>query len=442
MTGSGNNWSAAIPGNSSSATYNYYIKTKDLNGRVSTLPVNAPANKFTFQAGLDNTKPLINHIPIYWSNWTHWPDTINAFVSDNKGIDSVWVRWYVNNGVLNSKQFRLNAVTGDYFKGSFNSSISQISPNDSIHYRIIAMDNSSNHNLDSTQLYAFLVNSQAEIRLGTGNLTASYPFRTFYMDSRTDMLYTASEISAIWGNAPARIMYVGFNVLNASPQVMNGLTVKMQLTNLNSLTGFVNSGWTTVWSGNYTVPNTGWQYFFIQSPYFHWDGTSSILVEVCYDNSTTYTNSAVAATTMNGMIWHQYQDLSGGSGCTNLNSGAGQINRPNITFIFNSIIGIHNEGTAIPNDFSLSQNFPNPFNPVTKIKFDIPDNGKTNSENGIVTLKVYDILGKETAVLVNNKLSPGSYIVDFDGSSLPSGVYFYKLQAGNFVSTKRMMLIK
>ena len=442
MTNSGNNWSAAIPGNSSTAIYNYYIKTKDLNGRVSTLPINAPINKFTFQAGPDNTKPVIVHYPLGYSDWVHWPDTINAYVSDNKGIDSVWVRWYTNNNPSNTKQFRLNNITGDHYRAAFNSSTSQISPNDSIYYRIISSDNSSNHNKDSTQIYHFRVSSQAEIRLGSGSLTASYPFRTFYMDSRTDMLYTASEISAIWGNAPARIMYVGYNVLNASPQVMNGLTVKMQLTNLNSLTGFVNSGWTTVWTGNYSIPNTGWQYFFVQSPYFHWDGTSNILVEICYDNSTTYTNSAVAATAMNGMTWHQYQDLSGGSGCTNLNSGSGQTNRPNITFIFNSIIGIRNEGTAIPNNFSLSQNFPNPFNPVTKIKFDIPVNEKMNSANGIITLKVYDILGKEVAVLVNNKLSPGSYIVDFDGSGLASGVYFYKLTAGDFVSTRRMMLIK
>ncbi len=441
MTNSGNNWSGGIPGNSSAATYYYYIKTKDLNGKVSTLPVGAPANRFSFQTGADVTKPVIYHPAIDYSDWIHWPDTIKAFVSDNRGVDSVWVRWYVNGNTAATKQFRLNNVSGDYYRGVFNSSLSQINGNDSINYRVIASDNSPNHNMDSTALYGFRVHSTAAIRLGTGNISTAYPFRTFYMDSRTDMLYTASEISAIWGNAPARVMYVGFNVLNSSPQTMNGLTIKMQQTTLTSLTGFVNSGWTTVWTGDYTLSGTGWKYFFVQSPYFHWDGTSNILVEVCYNNNTTYMNSAVMATTMSGKTWHQYQDLTSGSGCTDLNAGSAQANRPNITFILNSIVNVTNTGNAIPKEFSLSQNYPNPFNPVTKIKFDIPENGKLNS--GIVTLKVYDILGKEVATLVNGKLSPGSYIVDFDGSGLASGIYFYQLAAGKeIMGIKRMVLVK
>jgi hypothetical protein len=434
MTNTGNNWSAAIPGNSSPATYYYYIKTKDLSGRISTLPLNAPANKFSFQTGPDVTKPVINHRPIDYSNWILWPDTINAYVSDNTGIDSVWVRWYLNDNPANTKQFKLTNISGDHFKGVFNSSLTGINPNDSVYYKVIASDNSSNHNKDSSQIYHFTVNSMVEIKLGSGNITTSYPYRTFYMDSRTDMLYTASEISAIWGNGLARIMYFGFNVLNASPQTMNGFTVKMQLTTNNTLTGFTNSGWTTVRSGNYTIANTGWQYLFLTTP-FHWDGTSNILVEVCYDNNTTYMNSSVAATPMTGKTWHQYQDLPNGNGCSDLNTGSAQTNRPNISFIFNSIIGINDENSTMPKEYKLSQNYPNPFNPVTKISFSVP-------RKSFVTLKVYDILGKEVARLVSDNKPAGNYSVDFDGSSLSSGVYFYKLEAGEFVTTKRMVLIK
>ncbi len=95
----------------------------------------------------------------------------------------------------------------------------------------------------------------------------------------------------------------------------------------------------------------------------------------------------------------------------------------------------------IPADFSLSQNYPNPFNPVTKIKFDIPITGNIS-----VLLSVYDILGREAAQLVNGKLNPGSYEVEFDGSSLASGVYFYRLAAeGNgqsFTKALKMLMIK
>lgn len=79
-----------------------------------------------------------------------------------------------------------------------------------------------------------------------------------------------------------------------------------------------------------------------------------------------------------------------------------------------------------PEEFSLAQNYPNPFNPVTKIKFSVPQN-----ENGItsnVKLLIFDVLGKEVASLVNDKLVSGNYEMNFDGSNLPSGIYFYTLQ--------------
>ena len=94
-----------------------------------------------------------------------------------------------------------------------------------------------------------------------------------------------------------------------------------------------------------------------------------------------------------------------------------------------------NESKNIVNKFSLSQNYPNPFNPSTKIKFNIP-------RASLVTLEVYDVLGKEVATLVNEIKPIGSYEVSFDASHLSSGIYFYKLQAGNFIETKKMILLK
>jgi hypothetical protein len=253
------------------------------------------------------------------------------------------------------------------------------------------------------------------------------------MDAKTDMLYLASEFTPVWGNNVARINAIGFNVLNASPQMMNGLTMKIQNTALTSLTGFTNSGWTTVYSTNYTITNTGWV-FFNFSP-FIWDGTSNILIEVCYNDASINSNSAVTATSKPGLTWHQYQDLPNGSGCTDLNGGALQTNRPNLAFVLNSIIDIRQIGTEIPGTYSLKQNYPNPFNPVTKISFDIP-------QKAFVSLKVYDILGKEVVRLVSEEKSAGKYIIDFNASYLSSGVYFYKLEAGDFTETRRMVVLK
>ncbi|MCL4548190.1 MAG: T9SS type A sorting domain-containing protein [Bacteroidetes bacterium] len=89
----------------------------------------------------------------------------------------------------------------------------------------------------------------------------------------------------------------------------------------------------------------------------------------------------------------------------------------------------------VPKEFYLSQNYPNPFNPTTTIKFSIP-----NSQ--FATLKVYDMLGREVATLVNEEKAPGNYEVKFDGSNLSSGVYFYRMQAGSFSQTKKFVIQK
>jgi hypothetical protein len=96
-------------------------------------------------------------------------------------------------------------------------------------------------------------------------------------------------------------------------------------------------------------------------------------------------------------------------------------------------------------EFRLFNNYPNPFNPNTKIKFNISQDVRRETRN--VTLKVYDILGNEVATLVNEKLSAGEYEITFDVEtsrelSLTSGIYFYTLRAGEFFQTKKMILLK
>jgi hypothetical protein len=100
-----------------------------------------------------------------------------------------------------------------------------------------------------------------------------------------------------------------------------------------------------------------------------------------------------------------------------------------------STVGIQSNGNEVPEMFTLSQNYPNPFNPVTNIKFSIPAGGN-------VKLTVFDITGKEVAVLVNQNMNAGNYTADFDASQLSSGIYFYTLSSGSFTDTKKMILVK
>jgi hypothetical protein len=96
--------------------------------------------------------------------------------------------------------------------------------------------------------------------------------------------------------------------------------------------------------------------------------------------------------------------------------------------------------SLLPDEIKLYQNYPNPFNPTTKIRYAVPSNMKSEMSN--VKLSVYDILGHEVAILVNEPKEPGHYTVDFNTSKHSSGVYFYRLFFGKFISTRKMILLK
>jgi len=113
----------------------------------------------------------------------------------------------------------------------------------------------------------------------------------------------------------------------------------------------------------------------------------------------------------------------------------------------NEIVRLKLENHEVPNSFLLSQNYPNPFNPVTKIKFAIPSTPLSFGEGLGVRLVIYDALGKEVEILVDKKLEKGEYQADFDGTNLPSGVYYYQLTVNSeqlikYTETKKMVLMK
>ena len=154
-------------------------------------------------------------------------------------------------------------------------------------------------------------------------------------------------------------------------------------------------------------------------------GTSGGGVFLSTNNGTIWTsvNNGLPNTQVNAL------SVSG----TNLFAGTsngGVWRRP-----LSELISVQSLSTEVPDQFSLEQNYPNPFNPVTKLEFGI-------SKSGFVSLKVFDLLGKEVVTLVNEKLNPGKYKVEFEGISLPSGVYLYTIASGEFTDTRRMMLIK
>ena len=147
--------------------------------------------------------------------------------------------------------------------------------------------------------------------------------------------------------------------------------------------------------------------------------------------------SGIYKSTNNGSSWLPYNDGIINNTIYSLASGQTFIFAGGIgaLYVINPNTGIHNISSNIPEEFLLFQNYPNPFNPSTIIRFQIKD-------SRLVNLKVYDILGKEIETLVNEKLQPGTYEVTFNASHYPSGVYFYRLQVGDYNESKKMLLIK
>jgi hypothetical protein len=254
------------------------------------------------------------------------------------------------------------------------------------------------------------------------------------MDGRTQYLYLASEMNT----ATSLIKQIGFDVITADPGLMNGFKISFQNTTATTLTTWTTTGWTTAYApaGGYTVPGTGYQMITLTTP-FQYTAGQNLLVEVCYNNSA-YTNySTVNTTTAPGMFYGYYNDLPAGDGCATTTGWltTAPVGRANTRMVLEPVTGVNPIGSTVPQVYSLSQNYPNPFNPVTKINFALP-------KQGFVTMKIYDVLGREVRTLVNEVKSAGSYSVDFNASEFASGVYFYKLETNGFSDIKRMMLIK
>jgi len=179
------------------------------------------------------------------------------------------------------------------------------------------------------------------------------------------------------------------------------------------------------------------------------DGNS--LVEGGWTDSSSL--GAIWAFSRSGNVWTQLGVKLSGSGAAGVNTrqgisvsisnegtvlegGIGDNNVTGALWVFTDpTIGITPISNEIPKDFSLSQNYPNPFNPNSKIKFQI-------AKLSTARLVIYDELGREVSTLVNERLNPGTYEVNFDGSNLASGIYFYRLAAGDFIETKKMLMVK
>ena len=419
----GNNWTGNIPGNGAPGNYKYYIKAGDVTGISKSYPVLAPVTYFEFNVLNDITPPVIFHTSSTFIPIQYWPAKIKSIATDTIGIDSVWVKWYKNNS-SNAKQFRLINTEQNNFEAMFNSLNSEVSNGDSIFYKIFAQDNSMLHNRDSTVQY--------KMKIGYINLCQDYTATIFPPDfwrveNGDILLWSRANVSAFGsGNGSAL-----FKFYFADP----GVTQSMITTPFDHSV----SGDSLKFNHAYATYETE---------------IDSLIIEVSSNSGLSYSilvglaggvsgNLVTASPRTTNFIPNPTQwatkiyVLPVGTDLIRFKAVSASGNNLYLDNIckVNGTTGISNLNLEIQNEYSLSQNYPNPFNPTTKINFSVP-------VNSFVKLKIYDVLGKEVMTLINEQKQAGNYAAEFNGANLSSGIYFFRMEAGEFVDVKRMMLIK
>jgi photosystem II stability/assembly factor-like uncharacterized protein len=273
-------------------------------------------------------------------------------------------------------------------------------------------------------------------------------------------IYKSTDKGESWTILSTPSIWIHSIVFNSSREILAGGAAGLIKSTDNGLTwsslsvdtllggGFVNvlaiapngSIFAAGWYGliRSTDDGTTWSWVFQNN-----DGFSLTALTVT-PNGDVYIESGVAVlrSTDNGNSWHEENEglwlWAGGPTCFGL-SPDGFIYAGTWYGVFKShpimTSVVQSEQHSRPSHFVLSQNYPNPFNPSTTISFSI-------SKQSQVSLKVYDVLGREVSILLDETKPMGSYSVQFNASTLPSGVYFYRLQAGEFVETKKTLVMK
>jgi hypothetical protein len=203
-------------------------------------------------------------------------------------------------------------------------------------------------------------------------------------------------------------------------------------------------GWTIVFKN--TDQRISGMDVWLSSESFHESSVRYMLIDITLGNVLSYYSSATDANSKeavrrwnNGVRVLQFDSFErkniNGLGWTIVFKNTNQRISGMVVWLNNETTDIKKFETVMPTTYALHQNFPNPFNPVTKIQFGLPNDGN-------VRLSIYNTIGQEIKVLINQQLSAGKYSVDFDASGLTNGIYFYRLQAGSFSQTKKLILLK
>lgn len=237
------------------------------------------------------------------------------------------------------------------------------------------------------------------------------------------------------GNQIVKFYWLHTSSASGGSGFYNNLTIRMgQTTDISLPTGaFYTGQLDTVFYADtisFTATVGKWNSVTLTRP-FVYDPTLSLVVQISQCGMTLTGSMGTAHTTLTGYR-RTYNQTAGG--CNYIYQGqGGQILHAGIDVA--PVTGTSQNGTNVPDVYDLRQNYPNPFNAVTKINYSL-------KEKGYVSLKVYDVLGRVVADLINEEKPAGTYSFNFDASNLNSGIYFYRIEVNGYINIKSMTLLK
>ncbi len=495
-TGLTNEYSGLIPGNGQSARYRYYITSSDTAGTRVSSPPNAPATYYSFSAGFVTIKPVITHNPLRDQGTSHWPPKVVANVTDNLGVDSVWVDYY-KNSPSSSNSFVLVHQTGSAYSGYFNLDTSNVSIGDSIFYKIVAKDNSLGGNIASSPesgFYSFhviatlgrilIVNNDSVI--GTPKMMEKGLFQSTAKSNRSpNMMYTtlteAGYDVTLVAIADLDISTLGDYelVISASgvnadplryPDYRNAIVQRVQDGGKVWVEGGevgydyryttseldINFRQNILRDSTWHADNSAGNLTFAISDHPIFNNPNTLTAPITFTSRTSWADRdamtmlevpglvavgswSAQTTSTSIMTWSPDEDPSH---CQTLFTtfAVGSITDSTVAkgLIENCVSFVINGGAVGVREHSVNE-IPTVFS--LHQNYPNPFNPVTNISFGLpveshVTLRIFNAIGQEVATIANATFSAGYKEVSWNANTVSSGVYFYRLDAVPTNNTK------
>lgn len=410
-TGNDDEYSVTISDPGAESQFYYYFKIADELGEKIFYPHSAPDSAFSFFIGSDLIAPVIVHNSLIGTPKDNFPLYVYSQVTDNIGLDSVYLEYRINENEWIKEEMIF--LGNDIFVSSINLLPEELSTGDLIDYKLTAVDISSNNNVATKPESNFFRFDVAEGIYS--NNKPNIEIREHILASTNDTISVSDEIT---------IEDINIYFKSDHPK-FSDLHIRLYDPEGNQYDLF-NRDWFETENENAGSPSI----IFDQDAYFTFD--DAVLVNT---DSATGSFAPVHSdlTQLNGTsVLGDWRLRVFDKGINNIK---GNWLEWGLIIKGQGTTDVSDETEVLVNKYQLFQNYPNPFNPSTQIKFTIP-------QTGIVKLRVYDILGNEVAILVDELINNGTHEVNFNASHLSSGVYFYKLTSGPFTQTRKMNLLK